>query len=148
MSYTVEFRTKWSDFDANRHMRHTAYNDYAAEVRARYFASKNFSLEEFTKYNIGPILFHEETFFRKEIHMGEDISVNIKISGLSEHNERWKITHEIFNQEGKLSAVVKVLGAWLDLTKRKLAIPPKEAGFLFLEGEKTEDFEVILISKK
>ena len=32
MSYTLEFNTKWADFDANRHMRHTAYNDYAAEV--------------------------------------------------------------------------------------------------------------------
>jgi len=148
MSYTIDFKTKWSDFDPNRHMRHTAYNDYAAEARARFFISKNFSIEEFTKYNIGPILFHEETFFRKEIHMGEDISVNLKIAGLSANNERWKLTHEIFNQQGKLSAIIKVTGAWLDLTKRKLAIPPKEATMLFQEVEKTADFEEILMSQK
>jgi acyl-CoA thioester hydrolase len=148
MSYTVDFKTKWSDFDPNRHMRHTAYNDYAAEARARFFISKNFSIEEFTKYNIGPILFHEETFFRKEIHMGEDISVNLKIAGLSANNERWKLTHEIFNQQGKLSAIIKVTGAWLDLTKRKLASPPKEANILFQEVEKTADFEEIIMSKK
>lgn len=148
MSYTVDFKTKWSDFDPNRHMRHTAYNDYAAETRARYFISKNFSIEEFTKFNIGPILFHEETFFRKEIHMGEDITVNLKIAGLSKNNERWKITHEIFNAAGKLSAIIKVTGAWLDLTKRKLATPPIEAKSLFDAVEKTDDFEEIKMSKK
>ena len=147
MSYTVDFATKWSDFDPNRHMRHTAYNEYAAEVRIRYFAAQNFSIEEFTKHKIGPILFTEETSFRKEIHLGENISVNMKVSGLSENNERWKIKHEVFNEAGKLSAVIKVYGAWIDLEKRKLAVPPKEAQHLFDKAERAEDFEVIQLKK-
>ena len=147
MSYKVTFATKWSDFDPNRHMRHTAYNEYAAEVRIRYFAAQNFSIDEFTKHNIGPILFEEYTSFRKEIHLGENITVNLKISGLSENNERWKITHEVFNEAGQLSAIIKVYGAWIDLTKRKLTAPPKEAKNLFSKAEKTDDFEKILIKK-
>ena len=126
MSFQVTFATKWSDFDPNRHMRHTAYNDYAAEVRVRYFAKYNFSIEEFTKHNLGPILFTEETSFRKEIHLGENITVNLKVQGLSENNERWKIVHEVFNEAGKLSAIIKVYGSWIDLSKRKLRIPPIE----------------------
>ena len=47
MNFKVSFNTKWADFDPNRHMRHTAYNDYAAEVRVRYFASQNFTLNDF-----------------------------------------------------------------------------------------------------
>ena len=148
MSYTISFKTKWADFDANRHMRHTAYNDYAAETRVRYFESKNFSIDEFTKLNIGPILFHEETFFRKEIHMGEDILVDLKVAGLSKNYERWKITHQIFNSAGKLSAIINVTGAWLDLSKRKLTMPPKQANVLFIDAEKTTHFEEILIGKK
>ena len=92
---------------------------------------------------MGPILFTEETSFRKEIHIGENISVNIKVSGLSANNERWKIVHEVFNEAGKLSAVIKVYGAWIDLTKRKLIAPPKEAENLFLNAVKTDDFEEI-----
>ena len=141
--YKVKFATKWSDFDPNRHMRHTAYNEYAAEVRIRYFAEHNFSIQEFTKHNIGPILFTEETSFRKEINLGENITVNIKLSGVSEKYERWKIVHEIFNQTGELSAIVKVYGAWIDLTKRKLTHPPKEAFSMFEKAERTENFEVI-----
>jgi acyl-CoA thioester hydrolase len=148
MSFQVIFPTKWSDFDPNRHMRHTAYNEYAAEVRVRYFAEQNFSIDAFTKHNLGPILFTEETSFRKEIHLGENITVNIKLSGLSANNERWKITHEIFNEAGKLSAVIKVYGAWIDLTKRKLTVPPIEAKDLFLNAQKTEDFEEIILKKK
>ena len=143
MSFKVEFATKWSDFDPNRHLRHTAYNEYAAEVRVRYFSEQNFSIHEFTKHNIGPILFTEETSFRKEIQLGENITVNMKVSGLSVNNERWKLVHEVFNQEGKLSAVIKVYGAWIDLTKRKLTVPPAIANGLFLNAEKTIDFEKI-----
>lgn len=143
MSFQVKFATKWSDFDPNRHMRHTAYNEYAAEVRVRYFSNQKFSTKEFNKYNIGPILFEESTSFRKEIHLGENISVNMKVSGLSKKNERWKITHEVFNEAGKLSAIIKVYGAWIDLEKRKLTIPPQEAQQLFMSAEKTIDFEEI-----
>ena len=148
MSFQVTFATKWSDFDPNRHMRHTAYNDYAAEVRVRYFAAYNFSIDEFTQHNLGPILFTEETSFRKEIHLGENITVNLKLQGVSENNERWKIIHEVFNEAGKLSAIIKVYGAWIDLNKRKLRIPPIETKKMFDSAEKSKDFEVILSKKQ
>lgn len=148
MSFTITFSTKWADFDPNRHMRHTVYNDYASEVRVRYFKAQGFTIEDFAKYNIGPILFEESTSFRKEIHLGEDITVNFKVYGLSKNNERWKIVHQIFNEKGELSAIIKVYGAWIDLTKRKLSVPPKEAISLFHNAERTEDFEEIILSKK
>lgn len=148
MSYKIKFATKWSDFDPNRHMRHTAYNEYAAEVRIRYFAAQNFSINKFNEHKIGPILFEEFTSFRKEIHFGENISVDIKLSGISKNSERWKLVHNVFNEAGQLSAVIKVYGAWIDLTKRKLTILPKEAQHLFLNTDKTEDFEEIILKKK
>jgi acyl-CoA thioester hydrolase len=143
MSYLIEFKTKWSDFDPNRHMRHTAYNEYAAEVRIRFFAFAGFPIETFTVDHIGPILFTENTSFRKEIHIGENISVNAKLQALSKNNGRWKIRHEILNQNGDVSATIEVYGAWIDLNKRKLTIPPKKYKSLFDSLEKTEDFEVM-----
>ncbi|NCT08554.1 MAG: thioesterase [Flavobacteriia bacterium] len=145
MSFQVTFSTKWADFDPNKHMRHTAYNDYAAEVRVRFFKKNNFTMDDFNRLNLGPILFSEETYFKKEILMGEDITVNLKLAGLSKNNERWKFTHEVFNEAGKLSATIKVYGAWIDLTKRKLTIPPIETSNLFTDIEKSVDFEEILV---
>ncbi|MEN8858570.1 MAG: acyl-CoA thioesterase [Flavobacteriaceae bacterium] len=143
MSYQVEFATKWSDFDPNRHMRHTAYNDYAAEVRIRYFTHAGFPVDEISKDNIGPILFTEHTSFRKEIHSGENIIVNAKLSALNDDKSRWKMRHEIFNESGKVAAIIDVYGAWIDLEKRKLAVLPSKYDTLLDGLDKTEDFELI-----
>ena len=147
MNFLVTFATKWSDFDPNQHMRHTAYNDYAAEVRVRYFAKNNLTIADFSRLGLGPILFTEETSFRKEVLMGENITVNMKLAGVSKNCERWKIVHEVFNEAGKLAAVIKVYGAWIDMKQRKLAIPPKEIEGLFASAQKTDDFEEILVKK-
>jgi acyl-CoA thioester hydrolase len=145
MEFKVTFKTKWADFDANRHMRHTAYNDYAAEVRVRYFKEQGMSIDVFAKENLGPILFKEETSFYKEIHIGEDITVNLTLKGVSNKLERWKLQHQLFNQAGKLAAQVNVYGAWIDLEKRKLAIPLEKFKDLFSHLNKTEDFEEIIL---
>lgn len=145
MSFIVKFTTRWADFDANIHMRHTAYNDYAAEVRLRFFKKHNITIQDFTKENTGPILFEENTKFLREIHMGTDITVNLKVIGLSNKGERWKIQHEVFNEEGKLSAIITVYGAWLDLVKRKLTVPPMKFQTIFDKVEKTEDFKEIIL---
>ena len=147
MSFKVDFKTRWSDFDANIHMRHTAYNDYCAEARMRYFNKFGITVQDFAKEKVGPILFEENTRFVKEIHMGEDITVNLKIIGLSENGERWKIQNEVFNASGKLSAIITVYGAWLDLVKRKLTTPPLKFKEIFTDAEKTEDFKIIPLKK-
>jgi len=148
MKFEVNFKTKWSDFDPNRHMRHTAYNDYAAEVRVRFFQEHGLSINEFAKLNIGPILFKEETSFYKEIHIGENINVHMELEGVSKGIERWRFTHQIFNQEGKLSAEIKVYGAWIDLLKRKLTAPPADFVKIFEDLPKTSNFKEILLKSE
>lgn len=145
MSFSVDFTTRWADFDANIHMRHTAYNDYAAEVRLRFFNKFGITVQDFSREKVGPILFEENTRFLKEIHMGEDITVNLKLTGLSTQGERWKIQHEVFNANGKLSAIITVYGAWLHLVKRKLTVPPVKFQEIFNKAERTEDFKKIII---
>ena len=57
MNFTVNFTTRWADFDANVHMRHTAYNDYCAEARLRFFNKFGITIHDFTNEKVGPILF-------------------------------------------------------------------------------------------
>ena len=148
MDFKITFKTKWADFDANRHMRHTAYNDYAAEVRVRYFKEHGMSIEDLAKENLGPILFKEETNFYKEIHIGEDITVNLALNALSSKLERWKLQHQIFNKAGKLAAQINVYGAWIDLEKRKLSAPSAKFKNLFFILNKIDDFEEIILKKQ
>jgi acyl-CoA thioester hydrolase len=128
-------------------MRHTAYNDYAAEVRVRYFKQQGFTIQDFAKDNLGPILFNENTSFYKEIHMGEDITIDLSLHAVSSKSERWKLQHHVYNESGKLAAEINIYGAWIDLEKRKLAIPTEKFHQLFSALEKTTDFEEIILKK-
>ncbi|MCF6222805.1 MAG: acyl-CoA thioesterase [Flavobacteriaceae bacterium] len=148
MNYKLTFKTRWADFDPNNHMRHSAYNDYAAETRVRYFKDCGYSLSELNKQNLGPVLFSENTIFYREITLSEDISVTLLMKGLSENGERFKFQHKICKQDGVLAAIIEVYGAWLDLSKRKLTLAPNQIFSDFNQLEKTEDFETILINEK
>lgn len=148
MNFKVTFPTIWANFDANAHMRHTAYNDYAAEVRSRFFSEQGFSLTEFAKHNIGPILFTENTKFFREILLGENISVNLIFIAASENFERFKFKHQIIKKNDVIAAEIEIYGAWIDLTKRKLTTPPQEMINIFNKLEKAEDFEIIPIKQK
>lgn len=143
MSFEIKFPTVWANFDANAHMRHTAYNDYAAEVRSRFFMSQGFSLTEFAKHNIGPILFSENTTFFREIKLGENITANLELIAASSKFERFKFKHQIIKENGVVSAEIEVYGAWIDLTKRKLTVPPQEMITIFENLEKSDNFELI-----
>ncbi|MCK5678650.1 MAG: thioesterase family protein [Flavobacteriaceae bacterium] len=148
MSYKVSFSTRWADFDPNNHMRHSAYNDYAAEARVRFFRENGFSMIEFNKQNIGPVLFSENTNFYREINLSENISVELFVKGLSENGERFKFQHKIYKQNGVLAAEIEIYGAWINLKKRKLTEPPKELISKFEALEKADNFEVIPIKMK
>ncbi len=145
MSYKINFQTKWADFDANKHMRHTAYNDYAAEARLRFLNENGFGLSVMEKQNIGPILFSENTIFRREIKLGEDISIELFLEASSKNGERFKLKSLLFRQDGELAATITVFLAWIDLTKRKLTTPSKQLIKTLNCLEKTDDFEEILL---
>jgi len=146
--FKVSFPTRWADFDPNNHMRHSAYNDYAAESRVRLFNEHGLSLAEFNKLNIGPILFKEETIFLKEIALSDDIVVEVFLKGSSEKGERFKFYHKIFRGDGKLAAEINIYAAWMDLSKRKLTTPPDIVIKVLDKLTKTDDFEIIPLSKK
>ena len=148
MSYKVTFPTRWADFDPNNHMRHSAYNDYAAEIRVRFFKENGLSLTDLSEQSIGPVLFSENTSFYREINLSEDISVELFLKGLSENGERFKFQHKIFKQNGVLAAEIEIYGAWLDLNLRKLTTPPSKLIDSFNSLKKTDDFEIIPIREK
>ena len=148
MSFKISFPTRWADFDPNNHMRHSAYNDYAAESRVRLFNAHGLSLSAFNKMNIGPVLFKEETNFLKEISLSDDIVVEVFLQGSSEKGERFKFHHRIYRGDGKLAAEINIYAAWMDLSKRKLTTPPDLILKVLDKLTKTDDYEIIHINKK
>ncbi len=123
--YEKYIEIRWADCDANRHVRHSAYYDFGAHVRIRFFADIGMNDKVLNRLRIGPIIFKEECSFIKELHADDTIRINCLKEKISEDGGRWILHHEIFNGKDEKVAHITLKGAWMDLDKRKLAIPPK-----------------------
>lgn len=126
MTFEKQIEVRWADADANRHVKHSTYYDYGAFIRFRMFVDIGFDSKAFAKLRIGPILFKEECTFIREIMAEETIRINMLNGGVSADGRKFTIHHEIFKSSGEKAAHISVRGAWMDLEKRKLTIPPKE----------------------
>ena len=124
MPHSQHYTVRWAELDPNGHMRHSAYADFAADQRVHWLASLGFDTKKFAELRLGPILFREETKYLKELRGGEAIRVEGRLTGGTPDGSRWTIEHSIFKENGQLAATVTVDGAWLDLDRRKLTLPP------------------------
>ena len=129
--YVKNFTIRWADLDANIHMRHSAYNDYAAQTRLLFMTENGFGMDWFRKNNVFPVLFREETIFHKEIHGNETISIDAILVKMNDDGSRWSITNRFYKENGVHAATLTVDGAWMDIVTRKLKTPPPELLDLF-----------------
>lgn len=125
-SFEINLEVRWADADPNRHVRHSAYYDYGAHARIRYFQLHGFTTKKLEELKLGPIIFKEECSFIKELHPDDQITINILKGAINDDASRWVLHHEIFNQHGDKCAQISTQGAWIDLQARKLSHPPSE----------------------
>lgn len=124
--FFTKINVRWSDCDMNQHVRHSAYYDYGAHSRIRFFNENGYSSSQLKQLNIGPIIFKEECSFIKELKLNDVVTVNILKGEVNENGSRWTFHHELFNQKKEKVAHVTLNGAFLNLVKRKLTIPPEK----------------------
>ncbi|MEQ9006269.1 MAG: thioesterase family protein, partial [Ekhidna sp.] len=113
------------------------------QARLMFFEDISVPFSKLIKLGVGPILFREDTRFFKEIRMNEEFEVGFTISKLRKDGSKWSFRHNIYTNDGSLSAKIDVDGAWLDLAKRKTTVPPTELGQILLDAVKSDDFEWI-----
>ena len=137
---SMVFEVRWADTDSNRHMRHSAYNDYAAHLRVKLLISIKLDMASMAKQNFGPVLFREETIFHRETSLAETITVDVKLQKMRSDGSRWTFIHTFYKQDGKLAAQITVDGAWMDLEKRKLIALPEHYLQSVFDIPQAEDF--------
>jgi acyl-CoA thioester hydrolase len=135
------FTVRWSDVDANGHMRNTAYSEYGADVRIALFQEAGFTWKRFEEAGLGPVLLREEIDYLREAGLGEEVRVTLEAAGLSPDGARWKVRHRLYNAAGEEMARVTALGGFIDLAARKLVAPPAELAAGLLRVPRAADFE-------
>lgn len=138
----------WGDMDFNGHMRNTAYSDKSGDVRMLYFAEHGFSMQEFMRQRIGPVVMKDELEYFREISLLQNIKVTLQSAGLAADGSRFILVNEFFREDGKLAARVTSTGGWLDLSARKLIAPPEALRELMENLVKTADFQPLPSSLK
>src|SRR5947209_9302879 len=73
--FEVWFEVGWFDCDANRHLKNTAFLEYAIEARFRYFNEHGFPASAFAKHQIGPVVVRDEISYKRELHLLEKFKV-------------------------------------------------------------------------
>lgn len=137
-SYTSNITIRWADLDPNFHVLHSKYYDFGAFCRMEFFTSHGITVEQMKQNHIGPIIFREECFFRRELRFGDTVTITLTIDSATKDYRKWSLKHELFKNGDTLAALISVDGSWMDQLTRKIVVPP--APF-------TESFEAIPRSK-
>ncbi|CAN5385378.1 hypothetical protein BH09BAC6_BH09BAC6_25000 [soil metagenome] len=148
MNVYYEGQVLWAQIDANQHMRHTAYADFAAQARLTMLESLGLKPSVLYGYKIGPVLFREELIYLREVGINETVKVTCEITRSLPDGSRWSIRHDLYRGDGVKAAVIIADGAWIDMEKRKLAVLPKELSQMFMKAPLSRDYEEDIIKPK
>ncbi|AKQ45760.1 thioesterase [Rufibacter radiotolerans] len=142
MSIIYEGHVIWAQVDANMHLRHSAYADFAAQARIAMMATLGLDFKTFQQLHLGPILFREELQYLREVGINDTIHIKSLLTKVREDGSRWSIRHLLYRGDGIKAAIINVDGAWIDLLKRKLVPLPKDLAAKFLTLPRAEDFQL------
>lgn len=138
--FLLPVELRWADLDPNGHVRHSAYYDYGANCRVAFLAKGGITVPFMQEKAFGPVIFREECVFKKELRMGDVLSIDLRLLAARRDYSRWIIQHPIFKNGEILAAVLTLEGAWLDTTQRKLCLPPEEVWQCFDHAPRAEGF--------
>ncbi len=135
---------RWADLDPNFHLRHSIYYDFGATARIDYLQQHGITAQFMLQHSFGPVIFREECIFKKEIRPDDVITIDLELQKASSDYSRWTIQHTIFKNGETVSALLTVDGAWIDITKRKLTVPPTEVVDVFGRMPRNQNFSPAL----
>ncbi len=139
--FSKTFHVRWGDMDSNAHMANTAYLDACVDVRLMYFREHGFPMREFERLRIGPVVLRDELDYFRELRLLEPVTITFQLAGLSADASRFRLRNEFFREDGGLAARVSTLGGWLDLSQRKLTVPPEALAEALRLLQRAEDFQ-------
>lgn len=134
---------RWGDMDFNGHMRNTAYLDAAADVRMMFFAAQGFSIRDFERLRLGPVILRDELEYFRELRLLEPVDVTLVAVGSSEDGSRFRLRNEFLREDGQLAARVQSTGVWFDLRARRPQAPPAELYAAMRAMAQAPEFEVL-----
>lgn len=141
--YSKTYEIRWSDLDANGHVNYAVYINAAGDVRYHFFWEHGFPPDKFEQVGMGPVYTAIHAEFLREVRLGETVTINFELSGLSPQGVRWKVHHDILKANGKRAVSLDLEGVIFNMTTRKPVPPNPELSQIFQSIPRAKDFEVL-----
>lgn len=142
-SYSQPYVIRWSDLDANAHVRYSAFIDAAGDVRYRFFTEQGYPPEKFAELGVGPVYTALHAEFLREVRLGETVTITYSLAGLSSNGARWRVHHDVLKSNGKQAVSISLEGAIIDLATRSAALPSAELAAIFDRIPRLKEFELL-----
>lgn len=147
-TFTQRFQVRWGEIDFLGHMKNTAYLDLCPDVRMLYFESRGFSVKDFDRLRVGPVVRRDQVEYFRELRLLEPFNVDVALAGLSPDGSRFALRNSFTREDGQLAARVTSEGGWLDLEARRLRLPPPGLLEALEALARAEDFQELPSSLK
>jgi len=138
--FELPFQVTWADLDANRHMRNSAYLEYASQSRFVFLAQHGFTPEAFARHAIGPAILKDEISYRRELLFLDRFTVTLEVAGHNEDGSRNLFLNRFVREDGKTACEIRTLFTWIDLNERKAVAPPPALLATMDALTRTDDF--------
>lgn len=142
--YTKRFEIRWRDLDANKHLGNSSYVDFMSHTRMSFFKDHNIDLTDMDAHGIGPIVFHEQIYYFREIRLGKPVEVSLEMIGMTEDARFIKFAHNFYDLQGKNLAYSEMLFSWMDLESRKLARLPEDLEKIIRTFPRGKNFSLLI----
>lgn len=137
------FEVRWDDVDLNGHLRNTRYLEYASTARLSFLIDAGWGPRNLAKAGVAAVSLSEEVHYRREIFPLEVVTVASRIIGVSADGARWRFEHTFTCKGKQEAAVVRTLGAWINLAARRIAPPPNDL-LIAMEAARSDDYEILV----
>ncbi|MEO6612003.1 MAG: acyl-CoA thioesterase [Chitinophagaceae bacterium] len=138
--FEMPVQVRWADLDPNFHLRHSVFYDWGALCRIEYLSKKELTWQRMAQLQIGPIIFREECIFKREIRLGDPVTIGMKLVKARRDFSRFTIEHIIKKDPATVSAILTVDIAWINGVTRKLAVLPAEDAEKLSSGLASDNF--------
>lgn len=139
----VKINIRWSDIDANRHLANSAYINFMSYARIQYMRKAGISQKTLMNHNLGPIVFYEHIYYFKEVMPDEPLYVSVELKGMSDDGRFFQFTHNMYDKKGQNMASCEMMGAWINMSTRKLTALPEILTDKFSHFDRSADYKVL-----
>jgi acyl-CoA thioesterase FadM len=141
-SYRKSFEIRLDEIDFNGHLHNTKYLEYCSHTRYCQLVEQGWDLRRMGEHGIGAVSLADDIHYRREVQLGDLITVTYQVTGYSADGKRWRSRTQMARPDGAVAATVTTNGAWFGLRSRRIEAPPPEL-VAATDSIKSEDFAVL-----